>query len=142
MAGKFYSQPEKETTLWEDRRRRLPFGLPWTLTKYILTDARLKINSGFFRRREETIQLYRITDASLTRTIGERLCRTGTITIVSSDATTPIIKLYHVKQSGKVRDLLSQTVESARIAAGVNTAELVGGAARPGMPPPPPPNPQ
>ena len=139
MSSKFYTQPVKETAQWEDRRRRLPFGLPLTFTKYILTDLRLKINNGFLKRREETIQLYRITDATLTRSIGERLCRTGTVTIMSSDASTPVVRLRHIKYPAKVRDLLLQSVEAARKAAGVNTAEIVGGGAGRGTVPPPPP---
>lgn len=127
MSSKFYTQPVKETPLWEDRRRRLPFGWPLSFTKYILTDVRLKINNGFLNRREETIQLYRITDVSLRRSLGERLCRTGTVIITSGDATTPIVRLRHIKHPGKARDLLLQTVEAARKAAGVSTAEIVGG---------------
>ena len=50
--------------LWSDRKRGL-FGLPWSFTKYILTDDKLLIRSGVLSQREEEIRLYRVRDLEL-----------------------------------------------------------------------------
>ena len=65
-------------TVWSDRKHTL-FGLPWSFTKYILTDEKLLIVKGLFRQTEDEIRLYRIFDMSLTRSLRDRLDRVGTI---------------------------------------------------------------
>ena len=48
-------------TIWKDRKRPI-FGLPLSFTKYILTEEKLIINTGFLVKTEEEIRLYRMTD--------------------------------------------------------------------------------
>ena len=129
--SKFYVRPVDEKVMWEDKKRLLPFGLPLTFTKYTLTEGRLITKIGFWKRREETIQLYRITDLSMTQSLSERICKVGTITIISNDATTPVSKLLRIKEPARARNLLLQTVEKARKENGISTTEIVGGAAVP-----------
>ena len=56
---------EKHDVKWQDRKRRM-FGLPWSFTKYKLTDDKLIISTGIFSINEEEIRLYRIMDCSKT----------------------------------------------------------------------------
>ena len=138
-AGTFKAELKKEEILWYDRKRVLPFGLPWTFTKYTITDARLKISRGLLKTVQEDIQLYRIADVTFMQNLGEKLCRVGTLEVISSDASQPKAVLRHVKKADKVRDLLLQSVEEARKRSGVNTSEIVGtGMVRPGGPVPGP----
>ena len=64
--------------LWSDRKRTF-LGLPWSFTKYNLTEERLFIETGFFNKKEDEVRLYRITDVSLTRSFGQRIVGVGTI---------------------------------------------------------------
>ena len=75
---------------------------------------------------EENIMLYRISDITFTHTLLERICGTGTITVISTDKSLPEAKIMHVKNAGKVKDLLQQSVEKARQKSGVAMSELVG----------------
>lgn len=99
--------------LWKDRRRII-FGLPWTFTKYTLTDEKLLIESGFFSRREEEIRLYRILDVTLKRPFGQRLWGLGTIHVCSADKSSPEFDIRRIKFPRKVKELLSDQVESER----------------------------
>ena len=52
--------------VWQDRKR-IFFGLPWSFTRYYLTDDKLLIDTGFFSRTEDEVRLYRIMDMTLRR---------------------------------------------------------------------------
>ena len=65
-------------TVWKDRKRTL-FGLPWSFTRYYLTEDKLIIETGFLSRREEEIRLYRILDITLQRPFAQRLFGLGTV---------------------------------------------------------------
>ena len=111
-----------KNTVWSDRKRTL-FGLPWSFTRYILTDEKLLIVKGVFKQTEEEIRLYRILDLSLARTLWERIDRVGTIHCCSSDKTASEFNIKRVKNPRDVKELLSDLVEKQRIARGVNIRE-------------------
>lgn len=118
---------EDEVTLWYDRKRVTIFALPWSFTKYELTPSRLILNVGLLNQREDEIRLYRIKDVSYSQTLMERIGGTGTLRIISTDASVPEIQLKHIKNARKVKDVLSQAIEVSRRENGVRTSELLGG---------------
>lgn len=99
--------------VWQDRKRIL-FGLPWTFTKYKLTEDKLMICTGFLSKKEEEVRLYRIMDNTLERPFGQRIFGLGTIKCNSADKTTPVFFLEKIKDSERVRNLLSDYVEKER----------------------------
>ena len=111
--GKSNLPVEKHEVKWKDRKRTI-FGLPWSFTRYRLTDDKLIVSTGLFSINEEEIRLYRIMDVTLKRSLGERLWGLGTIHICSSDKTTPEIDIKRVRQSADVKEMLSDMVEAAR----------------------------
>lgn len=98
---------------WFDRKRTI-FGLPLSFTKYAVTQDKLLIKTGFFNTKEEEIRLYRIMDVTLNRSFGERIFKLGTIHVISSDKSTPHFDIKHIKDSKRVKELLSELVEDAR----------------------------
>ncbi len=100
--------------IWKDRKRTF-LGLPWSFTRYYLTEDKLIIDKGFFNRTEDEIRLYRITDITLHRTFGERLNGVGTIHCCSADRTSPEFDIKSIKRSRKVKDVLSDMVEEERL---------------------------
>lgn len=98
---------------WFDRKRTI-FGLPLSFTKYAVTEDKLLIKTGFFNTKEEEVRLYRIMDVTLNRSFGERIFKLGTIHVISSDRSTPHFDIKRVKDSKRVKDLLSELVENAR----------------------------
>ena len=112
-------------TVWADRKHTL-FGLPWSFTKYILTDEKLLIVKGFWKQSEEEIRLYRIFDMSLTRTVRDRLDRVGTIHCCSGDKSSPEFDIKRIRNARNVKEMLSDLVEKQKIARGVSVREEMG----------------
>ena len=111
---------------WSDRKRII-FGLPWTFTKYILTQDKLLIRTGVFNQKEEEIRLYRIMDVTLKRSFWERLFGLGTIHCCSGDKSYPEFDILHVKKSREVKNLLSDEVERERNERRIGIRELMDG---------------
>ena len=108
--------------VWKDRKRTV-FGLPWSFTRYYLKEDKLIIDTGFFSRSEEEIRLYRITDLSLKRTLGERIFGLGTIHCCSGDKTSPEFDIKRIKNSKEVKEMLSDMVEEERLRRRVTVRE-------------------
>lgn len=104
---------ESPKIIWKDRKRTL-FGLPWSFTRYQLTEDRLFINTGFFKTNEDEVRLYRIMDISLTRTLFQKMFGLGTISCCSADKTLGDFQIRNIKNSREVKELLSQSVEEER----------------------------
>lgn len=109
---------------WRDRKRTL-FGLPWSFTVYKLTDEKLLIETGFLNKKEEEVRLYRIMDVTLRRSLGERLFGLGTIHCCSADKSTPEFDIKRVKHSERVKEMLSDMVESQRELKRVSSREFM-----------------
>lgn len=112
--------------LWKDRKR-IFFGLPWTFTKYSLSEDRLFISKGFFSIHEDEVRLYRIMDISLTRNLWQRMFRLGTVKIVSADKTMGNFDLKNIKNPRTVKELLSERVEQMRVSRRVTNREYMSG---------------
>ncbi|MBD5135598.1 MAG: PH domain-containing protein [Lachnospiraceae bacterium] len=110
--------------VWKDRKRTL-FGLPWSFTVYSLTNEKLLITTGFFNKHEEEVRLYRIMDISLNRTLGQRIFGLGTIHVNSADKSTPEFDIKSVKDSEKIKDMLSDMVEEERMRKRVSGREFM-----------------
>lgn len=118
------SKKDRANLLWYSRKRNF-LGLPWSFTKYGLDQERLYISRGFFTTTEDEIRLYRITDVTLRRTLGQKIFRMGTIHCDSSDVTMQNFDIRNVKNSKAVKDMLSKLVEESRLRNRVFTAENV-----------------
>lgn len=125
-AGDLRVEVEQERVLWYDRKRIPVLGLPWSFIKYELTPSKLIVGNGFFTTREDEVKLYRITDIVYTQSIFERICKTGTITVLSNDKSTPTLFLKHIKNARIVKEAISKAVDDARRKNNVRTSEMVG----------------
>ena len=112
--------------LWQDRKRTF-LGLPWSFTRYYLTEEKLIIDKGFLNRIEDEVRLYRILDITLRRTLGERIFGLGTIHCCSGDKSQGEFDILHIKDPKKVKELLSEMVERERMERRVGTREFIDG---------------
>lgn len=99
--------------IWKDRKRII-FGLPWSFTRYRLTEEKFIIDTGFFTRKEDEIRLYRIMDIGLQRSLWERIFGLGTIHCCSGDKTSPEFDIRHIKNPRDVKEMLSDLIEKRR----------------------------
>ena len=110
--------------IWKDRKR-IFFGLPWTFTKYSLSEDRLFISTGFFSVKEDEVRLYRIMDVSLERKLWQRMCGLGTIKCCSADKTMGDFEIKNIKKSREVKEMLSNMVENERTKKKVSSREFM-----------------
>ncbi len=110
--------------VWRDRKRII-FGLPWTFTKYGLSEDRIFIETGFFNLSENEVRLYRIMDVSLERKFWQRLFGLGTIKCHSSDKTMGVFEICNIKKPSEVKELISSYVEEERSRKKVTSKEFI-----------------
>jgi uncharacterized membrane protein YdbT with pleckstrin-like domain len=111
--------------VWQDRKRH--FGLPISFTRYRLSQDRLFIETGVLRFQEEEVLLYKIQDLHLSITLGQRLCRVGTVSVISGDQTAPRVDLVNVAKPKYVKELLHNLMEDAKRERRVSILESMGG---------------
>ncbi|RKI42569.1 PH domain-containing protein [bacterium D16-51] len=111
--------------IWKDRKRNA-LGLPWTFTKYALSEDRLFVESGLLRTVENEVRLYRILDLSLSRTLSQKIFGIGTIKVSSADKTLGDFEIKNIKTPDKVKEDLSRLVEENREKKRVSGREYMG----------------
>ena len=109
--------------IWTDRKHIL--GMPISFTRYALSEDRLFFSQGFFTIRDEEVLLYRIRDISCTRTLGQRLFGLGTITVASSDKSSPTLVIQNIKNPVMVKELLHKNVEEAKLQRRMRVGEVL-----------------
>lgn len=115
-----------EDMLWKDRKRYL--GLPISFTKYSLSGGeapRIFRETGLFNLKEEEVLLYRVRDITLTRSFFQRIFGVGTVSLHSSDKTTPTLDLVNISKSKDVKELIFSKVEQAKANRRMRTTELL-----------------
>ena len=111
--------------VWKDRKRII-FGLPWTFTRYILTQEKLTIDTGFISRKEDEIRLYRVLDITLERPLSQRIWGLGTIRLNTADKTAPEVSIRRIKNAREIKDMLSEMVEKERDEKRIGAREFMG----------------
>ena len=109
--------------LWKDRKRWL--GMPLTFTRYGLSEDRLFRSVGFFSIKDSEVLLYRVRDIDTSRNLFQRMLGVGTITVMSSDKSTPVLELKNVKHPVRVKELLHKQVEEMKIRRRVRFGEVM-----------------
>lgn len=108
MAAEF----TEDKILWEGRKHWLWF--PFSFTKYSLTEDRFYSQKGLLNTHYDELLLYRVTDICLTRSLGQKICGTGTITLTCKGDAQRVVTLRNIKDSIRVKNNLSRLVEKAR----------------------------
>lgn len=112
--------------VWKDKKRTV-FGLPWTFTTYKLTKDKLLIETGFLSKKEEEIRLYRIMDVTLLRPLSQRLWGLGTIHCCTADKSTPELDILKIKNSERIKNLISDMTEQQRDEKRITAREFMDG---------------
>lgn len=119
------NENSEDNVLWEGKKRLMLFGLPWTFTKYKITESRLFVRRGFLTTRYDEVRLYRIRDVGLSRTLVQKMIGTGTISVCSTDSSMKNFDLVNIKDSERVAEILSSATEKAREKTRVSARELM-----------------
>lgn len=116
MAEQNTYQVDMDTTpVFQERKRLLFFGLPWTFTKYTLSASLLTIDRGFLNTVQDDCYMYKIQDVKLNKSLWERLFKLATIVCYTGDVTHPEIRLEHIKNADTIKAYILKTSEEARL---------------------------
>ena len=78
---------------FQERKRWLFFGLPFTFTTYRVTEEYITVKSGLLRQKEDDCYMYKIVDTRLVRSLPERFFGLGTVECFGGDTTDPVLHL-------------------------------------------------
>lgn len=92
--------------------------------KMTLTTQRLRIEEGVLTKRVDEVELYRIKDTQLKQSVVDRVLGLGTVEIVSSDETNPVLHIRSIHNAREMREQLRQCVEKLRLARGVRELDF------------------
>lgn len=110
--------------LWKDRKRVL--GMPITFTRYMMSEDRVFLEKGLLHLKQEELLLYRVRDLSLSISLGQRIFGVGTVTLQSSDKTTPMLVLKNIKRPREVKEILHRQVELMKQTRRIRVGEVMG----------------
>lgn len=99
---------------YEERKRWIFFGLPFTFTKYTVTDEVITINNGFLNTKENDCYLYKVQDVELLTGFGERIFKLGTVACYTGDNTHPQLYLEHIRNAKEIKNYILRASEEAR----------------------------
>ncbi len=115
---------KKMTYLWQERKRTF-LGLPLSFTKYMLTEDRLFVETGFLNSVLDEENLYRVRDVRVTRSLGQKLFGLGTVSVYSTDASNGETKLESIKHPIEVKEEIVRLVEEARKKHNIRASEML-----------------
>ncbi len=110
--------------IWKDRKRYL--GMPISFTRYAISEDRLFLSVGFLSVRDDEVLLYRVRDIGVRRTLWQRIFGVGTVTVTSSDKSTPTLVLKNIKNPLDVKEILHHQVEECKMRRRVRVGEVMG----------------
>ncbi|MCI9083335.1 MAG: PH domain-containing protein [Lachnospiraceae bacterium] len=105
---------EKEKREYQEKKRILFLGLPWTFTNYTIGEDLLTVKKGFLKTVEDDCYMYKIQDVKMTTTLMERIFGLSTVICYTGDTTDPQISLTHIKHAREIKGFILEASELAR----------------------------
>ena len=100
---------------FQERKRWVFLGLPFTFTKYSIMEDMITITSGLFKIVENDCYMYKVQDVELTATLGERMVGLGSVICFTGDTTHPRLVLEHIKHAREIKEFILKESEEARL---------------------------
>ena len=98
-----------------EKKRWTFLGLPFTFTKYTITEEQITINSGFFTRVEIDCYMYKIQDTVLSVSLIQKIFGIATVVCKTSDVTHGQLVLKNIKNAKTIKDFIVECSEEQRL---------------------------
>jgi hypothetical protein len=115
--------PAEEREVWRGAPDSVLSPVASRTTSYVLTTERLKVASGTLSKKSESLDLFRVKDIQVKKSLKQRARSSGNVTVTSSDSSTPQFVLESVQDPDTVAETLRKLVSGARGRHGVTTQE-------------------
>jgi membrane protein YdbS with pleckstrin-like domain len=93
-------------------------------TDFTVTSQRIKLESGVLSKTYDQVELYRVKDTILTRSLLQRILGLGSIKMLTSDPSQPELTIPSIPNSENVREMIRQNVERMRRLRGVRELDV------------------
>ena len=113
----------EKNIIWRDKKRIL--GMPISFTRYALSYDRLYVTVGAINIRDDEVLLYRVRDISVRRSLWQRMANLGTVTVNTTDKSTPIVVLKNIKDPLIVKELIHENAEEMKIKRRIRLGETI-----------------
>lgn len=100
---------------YQERKRWLFLALPFTFTKYTLTEEQIIVNTGFLNQEENNCYMYKVQDTVLSSSLLQRMAGLGTVVCKTSDVTHPQLVMKNIKNARKIKDFIIENSEDQRM---------------------------
>ena len=113
---------------YQEKKRWVFLGLPFTFTKYTINEEIITINSGLLNTRENDCYMYKVQDVELEVSLIERIFGLGTVVCYTGDTTHSTLRIEHVKNSRDIKNyILKESEEARRKRRTLNTLDIGSG---------------
>jgi hypothetical protein len=116
-------EEEEERELWTGQPDRVFASIGERSNNYVLTTERLRVDSGMLRKKAESLDLWRVKDLSVKKSMTQSTRKCGDVEITSADASTPKVTLTWIQNPDEVAEQIRQASRDARKRDGVATQE-------------------
>src|SRR5512140_1569292 len=124
--------PSQWTNFWPFVLCILVIPIPWAIWRWLstrcyayeVTNQRIRIRQGVFSRRTDSLELYRVKDASFVQPFTMRLVGIGNVELETSDVTTPDLLIRGVRDGDALREKILKAVDAVRDRKGVRELDV------------------
>lgn len=105
----------KNEIMFQEKKRWLFLGLPFTFTVYTIKADMITVSEGFLNKRENDCYMYKVQDVELLASFAERIVGIGTVKCYTGDTTNPVLLLTHVKNAKEIKNYILEASEHSRL---------------------------
>jgi uncharacterized Zn finger protein (UPF0148 family) len=114
-----------ETHVWSGAPDPVLSPVAAKTNKYRLTTERLLVEKGLVGKKADSLDLFRVKDVQVKKSMTQRARGRGDVTVNSTDVSSPALTLESVQEPDKVADQIRELVRASRAKHNVGTREMM-----------------